>query len=229
LPFKKSVAILLVPQLILAAAQAQAPAAQPQTSVAQPQAPAAQPQTPAAQPPPLTPLSPAPTVEDLKVLVLEGQRSTNNSTRHIGIQPVVEVRDQNDRPIEGATVVFRLPPSGPGGTFPGNSPTFSTRTNAQGQAAASGFVPNDALGRFDIHATATLQNRTGEATISQTNSSNNLTLVQPQPPSFWRRHKYWLIGGGAAIVVAAILSVTLRGSGSKQQVTITPGQVTINQ
>jgi len=168
-------------------------------------------------------------VEDLKVLVLEGQRSLNNTTRHIGIQPVVEVRDQNDRPIEGATVVFRLPPSGPGGAFPGNSPTFSTRTNPQGQAAASGFVPNDALGRFDIHVTATLQNRTGEVTISQTNSSNSLALIPPQGPSIWRRHKYLLIGGGAAIVGGVILVVILSGSSSKQQVTITPGQVTINQ
>jgi len=141
----------------------------------------------------------------------------------------VEVRDQNDRPIEGATVVFRLPPSGPGGAFPGNSPTFSTRTNAQGQAAASGFVPNDALGRFDIHATATLQNRTGEATISQTNSSNSLALIPPHGPSIWHRHKYLLIGGGAAIVGGVVIALILSGSGSKQQVTITPGQVTINQ
>lgn len=211
--------------------QAQAPAGQPQAPAAQPQAPPAQPQPqpPAAQAPPPAPLAQLPTVEDLKVLVLEGQRSINNTTRHIGIQPVVEVRDQNDRPIEGATVVFRLPPSGPGGTFPGNSPTFSTRTTVQGQAAASGFVPNDLQGRFDIHVTATLQNRTGETTISQTNSANNLSLLPPNPPSFWSKHKYWIIGGGAAVLVGIALAVTLSHSKSTTAVTITPGPVTINQ
>ena len=161
--------------------------------------------------------------------MLEGQRSINNTTRHIGIQPVVEVRDQNDRPVEGATVVFRLPPSGPGGTFPGNSPTFTSRTTVQGQAAASGFIPNDLQGRFDIHVTATLQNHTGETTISQTNSTNSLSLQPPPPVSYWKKHKYWLIGGAAAVAVGITLALTLGSSKSTNTVTITPGQVTINQ
>jgi hypothetical protein len=243
LPFRKSLAILLATQLTFVAAQvqAQAPAAQPQAPAAQPQVPDAQPQappapaqpqnqpqTPAAQVQPPAQLAPLPTVEDLKVLVLEGQRSINNTTRHIGIQPVVEVRDVNDRPVEGATVVFRLPPSGPGGTFAGNSLTFSAGSNAQGQAAATGFVPNDQQGRFDIHVTAAYQNRTGEATISQTNSPNNLSLLAPTVSKrpLWR-NKWVLIGAGAGIVTL-VLVLTLGHSGPKA-VTIIPGAVTINQ
>jgi hypothetical protein len=213
------------------AAQAPAPGAQgqSQTPVAQPQTQAPQPPTAAAPVQPQAPVAPLPTVENLKVLVLEGQRSVNNTTRHIGIQPVVEVRDENDRPIEGATVVFRLPISGPGGAFPGKSPTFSSGTNAQGQAAASGFVPNDEQGRFDIHVTATYQNRTGETTISQTNSPNTLSLQGPttKKKPIWR-NKYVLIGAGAGIAVGIVLALTL-GHSSPQQVTITPGAVTIGQ
>jgi hypothetical protein len=169
-------------------------------------------------------------VENLKVLVLEGQRSINNTTRHIGIQPVVEVRDENDRPVEGAIVVFRLPPSGAGGSFPGNSPTFRAGTNAQGQAGASGFVPNDQLGRFDIHVTATYQNLTGEATISQTNSPNTLARLAPtiKKRPFWR-NKYVWIGAGAAVGVGIALALILGNSKSTTPVTITPGAVTINQ
>jgi hypothetical protein len=214
----------LVTQLIfmVAEAQAQAPAAPAQNQAAPAQPQAAPPQTQA-------PLAPLPTVQNLKVLVLEGQRSINNTTRHIGIQPVVEVRDENDRPIEGATVVFRLPPSGPGGAFAGNSLTFNSGTNAQGQAAASGFVPNDEQGRFDIHVTATFQNRTGETTISQTNSPNNLSLLPPSTKKtpLWRK-KYVLVGAGAA-VVGIILALTLSHSSSTTPVTITPGAVTISQ
>jgi hypothetical protein len=213
LPFKKFVAILLVAQLALVAAPAQA-----------------QPQAPAAETQPQAPVAPIPTVENLKVLVLEGQRSINNTTRHIGIQPVVEVRDENDRPVEGAIVVFRLPPSGAGGSFPGNSPTFRAGTNAQGQAGASGFVPNDQLGRFDIHVTATYQNLTGEATISQTNSPNTLSMLGPttQKRSVFR-NKYLYIGAGAALGVGIALALTLGHSNSTKAVTITPGEVTINQ
>jgi len=215
-------------------AQIQAPATPAPTQVPAAQTPTATPVqtpvTPVPAPAPATqaPVAPLPTIESLKVLVLEGQNSVNNTTRHIGIQPVVEVRDQNDRPIGGATVVFRLPPSGPGGAFPGKSPTLSAGTNARGQAAASGFVPNDELGKFDIHVTATYQNQTGEATISQKNSPNALVLVPPKPKqSLWSRHKYLLIGGGIALVGVIALVVIL--TSGKKNVTITPGAVTINQ
>jgi hypothetical protein len=174
-------------------------------------------------------LAPVPTVDDLKVLVLEGQRSVNNTSRHIGVQPVVEVRDQNDRPVEGATVVFRLPPGGPGGTFAGNSLTYSARTDAQGQAGATGFVPNDQLGRFEVHVTASLANRIGQTTYFATNSPNSLTIVPPQKKRtpFWR-NKYVLIGAAAG-VVAGVVVVLTTGHSSNPTVTITPGPVTINQ
>lgn len=211
--FRKILAILLVVQLVTVALHAQAPAA----AQSQPASPAA-----------------APTVDDLKILVLEGQKSINNTSKHIGVQPVVEIRDQNDRPVEGATVVFRLPPSGPGGSFPGNSSTFSTRSNAQGQAGASGFVPNDQLGRFDIHVTATLQNRIGQVTISETNSQSNLSVVtSPPKPKRFYRNKYFIAGVGAAIVATVVVVLVTRHSSSSAApnttVTITPGPVTINQ
>jgi len=207
---------------MLAAARAQVPAQTP------PPAASAPAQAPAASAPPQAPEAPAPTIENLKVLVLEGQRSINNTTRHVGIQPVVEVRDENDRPIEGAVVVFRLPPSGPGGVFPGKELTLRAGTNARGQAAASGFVPNDALGKFDIHVTATYLNQTGEATISQTNSSNTLAMIPPSGQSIWRRHKFLLIGIGAGIAVGVTVALIL-GHSSAKAVTITPGSATISQ
>jgi hypothetical protein len=216
-----------------AGAQAQAPAGpvQPPTPTVQPQA--ATPQATPVQPQPAAvqpqaPIAQLPTVQSLKVLVLEGERSVNNTARHIGIQPVVEVRDENDRPVEGATVVFRLPISGPGGTFPGKSPTYSAGTNAQGQAAASGFVPNDELGSFDIHVTATYQNRTGETTISQTNSANNLSLQGPtvKKRPLWRNKYVWIAASAAVVTVVLVLTL---GHSSSQTVTISPGPVVINQ
>src|SRR5581483_12164705 len=87
--------------------------------------PASSGQAPATAPP----TAPPPTVAGLKILVLEGQNAVNSTSAHQAIQPVVEVRDQDDRPVEGASVVFRLPPSGPGGTFPNNAATQTVRTD----------------------------------------------------------------------------------------------------
>lgn len=225
---KRIVATVLVVQFMLPGVRAQVPAQNPPAAPAPAQAPAAPNPAPAAPAPAQAPVVPAPMIENLKVLVLEGQRSINSTTRHVGIQPVVEVRDQNDRPVEGAVVVFRLPPSGPGGTFPGKELTLRSGTNARGQAAASGFVPNDALGKFDIHVTATYQNQTGEATISQTNSPNTLAMIPPVGQSLWRRHKFLIIGVGAGLLVGVIVALVL-GHSSSTAVTIAPGSATINQ
>lgn len=170
----------------------------------------------------------APVTQSLKILVLEGQHSVNDVTRRIGVQPVVEVRDENDRPVEGANVIFRLPPNGPGGTFDGHALSETVRTNGHGQAGASGFAPNAAPGTFDIHVTALLGSRMGQATITQTNAANRLVMVAPQvnKKPMWR-NKYVLIAIGAAAAAGIALAVA-SGSGNKG-VTITPGPVTINQ
>jgi hypothetical protein len=207
LSFRRSLAILLAGHAIFALAPV----------MAQPPAPA-QPQGQLA----------APMMQSLKVIVLEGQNSVNDVSRHIGVQPVVEIRDDNDLPVEGANVVFRLPPSGPGGMFDGKTYSKTVRTNAQGQAGASGFVPNSQQGAFDFHVTAMAGNRMGETVIHQTNAENRLVVVAPKPKKtpLWR-NKYVLIAAGAAAATGVAVALT-RGSGNKS-VTITPGPVTINQ
>jgi hypothetical protein len=204
--FRRSAAILLAAHAIfaLAPASAQNPAPAPEGQLA------------------------APVVQSLKVIVLQGQHSVNDASRHIGIEPVVEVRDDNDRPVNGASVTFRLPPSGPGGMFDGKSYARTVRTNAQGQAGAAGFVPNSQRGPFDIHVTAMLGNRMGQAVISQSNAENHLVMFpeKPKKKPLWR-NKYVWIAAGAAVGTGVAIAAT-RGSGNKG-VTITPGPVTINQ
>src|SRR5262245_49735602 len=72
----------------------------------------------------------------LKIQILEGDNSVNSIALKQAVIPVIEVRDANEFPVEGATVVFTLPPSGPGGFFPGNRADLTTRSDAQGQASA---------------------------------------------------------------------------------------------
>jgi hypothetical protein len=164
----------------------------------------------------------------LKILVLEGEGAVNNIEKRKGTPPVVEVRDENDRPVEGATVVFRLPPAGPGASFPGQQLSKSFRTNVQGQAIATGLLPNREAGRFRIHVTATADNRIGETDISQTNSPDTFSSRQ-QPtsklPHWWK----WAAVGIAAAAVVGIVVATTGGSSSSpaHTVTVTPGPVTI--
>src|ERR1700735_298384 len=87
-------------------------------------------QQPVAAPPVSLPAQ----VNSLKILVLEGLDAVNSTAKQKGTPPVIEVRATNARPVEGATVVFRLPLSGPGGFFLGQTGSFTTKTNGEGQA-----------------------------------------------------------------------------------------------
>jgi hypothetical protein len=162
----------------------------------------------------------------LKIVTLEGEGAKNViKTRH-AVQPVVEVRDENDKPVSGAEVVFQLPAAGPGGVFNGWMRTQTLRTNAEGQAGTNGFTPNDEEGRFNIKVTATSNGKTGSTIIAQSN-----TRTGDQSSS--GASKWWkvlAIAGGAAAaggIVAATRNGDSSGAAGKNPVTIAPGTITV--
>src|SRR5713226_6643767 len=74
----------------------------------------------------------------LKIRVVDGEGAINNIQLGSGREPVIEVRDENDKPVAGAKVTFSLPERGPGGTSFGASRNRSRTTNEQGRAAGNG-------------------------------------------------------------------------------------------
>jgi hypothetical protein len=165
------------------------------------------------------PTSPAQTGERLNLVVLQGLDAVNDVRTPTTTMLVVEVRDENYRPLEGATVEFELPATGPSGSFEGGVRVKKAMTNAQGQAFTA-FEPNPAASRFSIQARATFGTRTGMVTI----------MYPPKPTQsrMWiSRHKTLaiVIAVGAAGAAAAILATRGRASSpsSTPTVTITSG------
>ena len=74
----------------------------------------------------------APKPTAVKIVVLQGEGAQNNTRSRVGVNPVVEVRDESDKPVAGAEVVFQLPAAGPGGVFNGWMSTQTARTNEKG-------------------------------------------------------------------------------------------------
>ncbi|MCX6595962.1 MAG: hypothetical protein NTV70_06310 [Acidobacteria bacterium] len=204
---------LAVNLLLVLGVQAQAPpAAPPRTPAAQATAQAATAQAATAQTVPTA----------LRILVLEGGNVMNSIPLGRAVPPVVEVRDANDFPVEGATVVFVLPETGPGGTFPGNQTTLTTRTTSQGQATAP-FLINGVLGRFEIKVTATSSGRKGEATITQTNTNGAYIGPMIAATPWYKKKLTWILIGGAA--GGGILSwrLTSGTSSASPTLVLTPG------
>jgi len=191
----------------------------------QPTPPPAQPRPPAQ----IQPMAPLPVVQNLRVLALAGDGEMNDLERHIMAPLVIQVLDQNGRPVEGAEVIFRFPPQGPGAAFANQKTSQTTRTNVQGQAAATGWVANGEVGSFQVHATATYGNQMGEKTISMSNVTRVVEEVKKRDDKKWwatRKFKIAVIAGGAAAVVGIILAT--RGGGSQSTpITITPGNPSV--
>jgi hypothetical protein len=106
---------------------------------------------------------------ELQILVIGGEGSINNVKQRTGREPVVEIRDRNNRPVAGAAVLFEAPRNGASGTFTGGSSSLRVTTDAQGRAIGQGFQPNTVAGDFAVQVTATLGTVTATATIHMRN------------------------------------------------------------
>jgi hypothetical protein len=160
----------------------------------------------------------------LNIGILEGKDAVNSISLLRAVAPVVEIRDQNDFPVEGATVVFTLPAQGTGGTFAGAGTSFSTRSDSHGQAAAPPIVPR-LTGKFQIKVTASAGDRKGEAVINQTNTMGAYVgPALPGRPFYKKKLTYVIAGGAVAAVILAIVLTHHSGSGSSSNtIVITPG------
>ena len=102
----------------------------------------------------------------LRIVVLEGEDSVNIIEQGTAVPTLVEVRDRNDLPVAGASVLFLL---GEGGTATLNAglQQVALTTNALGQAAVT--VNPLASGAVQLSVNATFQGQTATAAIVQTN------------------------------------------------------------
>jgi hypothetical protein len=201
---------------------------------------ASQPAAPSANQPAQAPQPVAlPTIVGLKVVPLAGKGETNDLERKLMAPLVVEVIDQQDRPVENAEVVFRFPIQGASATFPGGKTTQTVRTNGTGQAAAMNWMANDQVGRFEIHVNASYANQVGETTIPMFNATKVVHNEGAVASSTREKHGWFsptwvkiaVIAGGAALVTGIVLAT--RGGGSAAAastpptITITPGPPTV--
>lgn len=105
----------------------------------------------------------------LNIVIVEGEGAINNIRQRTAREPIVEVQDENHKPVAGAAVVFALNDQGAGGSFAGGAHSLTTVTDAQGRAVARGFHPNHVQGQYQIHVTASRNGQTATTNINQTN------------------------------------------------------------
>jgi hypothetical protein len=120
------------------------------------------------------PLSPLAFAQDaparLNLIVVEGDGAINNIRQRTAREPIVQVEDENHKPVAGAAVVFSLPSQGAGGTFANGAHSLTVMTDSQGRAVAHGLKPNNVHGQYQIRVNASHNGQNASTTISQSNA-----------------------------------------------------------
>jgi len=119
-------------------------------------------------------LLPAPAVAQdqggLNLVIVEGEGAINNIRQRTAREPIVQVEDENHKPVAGAAVVFLLPNQGASGVFANGARSLTVMTDNQGRAVAHGFHPNGVQGQVQMKVSASYQGKTANTTITQTNT-----------------------------------------------------------
>jgi hypothetical protein len=114
--------------------------------------------------------------QHLYINILEGEGALNNIRQRDAREPVVQVTDENHKPVAGVALLFLIHggSSGATATFEGGL-SFSTTTDAQGIAHAVGLHLGTHPGSFTISVTASVNGVV--AATSVIHESNIITAL----------------------------------------------------
>jgi hypothetical protein len=164
--------------------------------------------------------TPAP--KSLNIEIIEGDGAVNNVKQRLAREPIVQVEDENRKPIAGAAVVFFLPDQGASASFPGGAKSLTVTTDTNGRAVARGLQSNSVRGAFSMRVTASYRGLTASKSISMTNMA--------APGGMSAAAKVWTVlaiaGAAAAGAVVAVNSGNNSGSPpapGRPPTTISPG------
>jgi hypothetical protein len=161
--------------------------------------------------------SPAPA--RLNLLVIEGEGAINNINQRTNRGTIVQVEDENHKPVAGAAVVFVLPGDGPGASFLNGSKSAAIVADGRGQAALPRMQTNQLVGRFRIRVNASYHDRQGSAEIGQSNVAG--AAVVPLAHAGVAAKTIAIIAG-VAVAGAASAAVGLHGGSKSSPTTSAP-------
>ncbi len=162
--------------------------------------------------------------QKLNIVIVEGEGAINNIRQRVAREPIVQVEDENRKPVAGASVVFLLPSQGASGTFTGGTKMLTVLTDETGRATMRGFTPNSVTGKMEIRVTASKSGVQSSATISQTNAA--LAAAGGAAAGSGKLIAILVAVGGAAAAGVAVAATRGNGNGSPGGGVTTPPAAT---
>ena len=152
----------------------------------------------------------------VQLRVVDGDGATYPAGARATRGLTVLVTDETGQPVSGATVSFRLPEQGPGGTFSTGLKTEVVTTQADGKASIWGMQWNKSPGEFEIRITAVKDQARAGIVTTQYLADHAAVDQSGGSGTFRASHHFvnrWMIL--AAIAVGAGAGVALGASQGK--------------
>ena len=164
----------------------------------------------------------------LRITILDGEGSLNNIRERTAREPIVQVEDENHKPVAGALILFTIHGQGSAGaTFANNLVTYQTTTDAAGRATAKGLQTNGQAGQITINVTATVNAVTASAVIHQQNIDPELgtnSTSQAVKPHHFSMTAANVAFVGVIVAVGAVLGWSaVNANSGPSSTTITAG------
>ena len=166
----------------------------------------------------------APEPKQLTISILEGEGAINNIRQRTAREAMVQVQDENHKPVAGVAVTFFLADHGASGVFANGSQSMTVMTDANGQAAMRGMVPNKMAGKMQIRVSAILGNLNADAVITQTNAAG--AAAAGGAAISGKTIALIVVGVVAAAVVGVVVATHGGGSSPSTTATIPAGPTT---
>ena len=177
--------------------------------------------------PGVLPAQDLPRPTQLSIVIVEGEGAVNNIRERVAREPIVQVEDENHKPVAGAVVVFLLPNLGAGASFADGANSLTVTTDQNGRAVARGLRANNNTGNYSIRVRASYNGLSASANIGMSNATAAATAAAA---GITGKTIAILLVAAAAAATGVAVGVTRGGDGGSAPsppVTVTPGTPTV--
>jgi len=162
--------------------------------------------------------------EGLRIVIVEGEDAIFNVRQRVAREAIIQVEDENRKPVAGALLTLTAPRQGASVVFGNGLNNITLTTDEFGRAVVRGMRPNSAQGKFSIRITAVKDNLKGSMEWQVSNVAGAAAAGGVSAKVIA------LIAAAGAGAVAGVVAATRSGPGSPAPpppTVISPGTVTV--
>ncbi len=163
----------------------------------------------------------------LRITIIEGDEAILNVRQRVSREAIIQVEDENRRPVAGALVTLTAPRDGASAIFSNGLNNITLTTDDAGRVVVRGIRPNSAEGKFSVRVNAVKEGLRGTAEIRM----SNVAAAAAAGGVAGKVIAFLLIAGAGA--AAGAVAATRNGNGAAPgaaattPIRVTPGTPTV--